>query len=228
MEPLDDNTTRPKRMNFSQKLERLRISEDQFNFYWRTFIQDHTRYRIKEKASDWYVVKSRNGQNVKLTRDVVAYHLLGKHWISVFGPILPRYICIDLDPSPERDDIYWKITHRISSPLTFQSSDRKGLHVYIFLSADFPIRAEKLYNITERALKYMGIEAAPGICEIFPRPTRSLRLPLGDGSFLLDPRTLAPLCTDLKQTLDIMESNLRRYSFVELFPELWQKIHGKK
>ena len=64
-------------------------------------------------------------------------------------------------------------------------------------------------------LKIRGIETAPGICEVFPAPNRFLRLPLGKGSCLLDPKTLTPMNLTLAESIRVhkgksLEAQVRR------------------
>jgi hypothetical protein len=214
----------PARMALGEKLQALGISQEDFNFYSELFIQNRQRYMTKKGDEDWLVIKSKTGKFIKLHDHVVAYHLLGKYWLGVLAPEVPWHLCIDIDASESLPSIYRIVRDWVPHPIVFRSSNSKGLHVYAFRDFDFPIRANKLIRITSKELKIRGVKTAPGICEVFPAPNKFLRLPLGKGSCLLDPKTLTPMNLSLGESIKFIKENLRRHSFEELFPGLYRKI----
>ena len=219
-------TEYPARMSFIEKLLRLQISGETFELFCSIFVKNWTRYRIKEdESSVWYSVKNKKGTPVPLTRDTVAYHLIGKHWVSTFAPAVPRFLPFDIDPSPAQLQIYRGIRHWVKDLLVFRSSERGGLHAYVFLSPAFQIPWAKLLKITKRELKKRGIEIKPGLCEVSLDPKVSLRLPLGKGSFLLDPETLLPLDLNLEQTINLISTQIRYLNIGDLFPWLKRITH---
>ncbi|HPD60853.1 MAG TPA: hypothetical protein PKV48_03725 [Thermodesulfobacteriota bacterium] len=208
----------PARLTLKEKLQQLGISEQEFDFYCETFVESGSMYRIKEPGSEWIIPK-RNGRNIPLSRNVIAYHLLGKYWISTFSFQITSHLCLDLDQSPSFVRNYNAIMKWLRTPpLVFQSSASKGLHIYIFL--DFKIRSEKLFKITRHVLESKGVWVHPGACEIFPAENKSLRLPLGAESILRHPQTLRPISTNLNEAIKYIKANLRPYPFQELFPGL--------
>ncbi len=211
-------------MSFAEKLGTLQISEEFFELYCSCFIKHWSRYGRKESDGVWFLVKNRRGRPVHLPKDVVAHHLLGKFWIATFPGNIARYLCLDIDQSSEQMSIYRTIKEWLKAPLVFQSSTSGGLHIYAHLAPDFPISMQKLLNITEATCKAMRINLSPGVCEIFPRPDKALRLPLGRGSFLLDPESLSPICTDIGTAIRYIAKNIRYYSFQDLFPQLARRI----
>lgn len=216
------------RMTLIEKLERLQLSEEDFEFYCSTFIKNWSRYNRKESHGDWFLVKNKRGRPVYLPKDVVANHLLGKFSIATFPDKLARYFCLDIDQSSEKMAIYRSVKKWLGAPLVFQSSTSGGLHIYAHLAPDFPISVQKLLSITEATCKATRINLSPGVCEVFPRPGKALRLPLGPGSFLLDPESLSPICTDVGTALRHMSKNIKYYSFQDLFPQLARRIDEKK
>jgi hypothetical protein len=226
MEGKLQNEAWPPRMTLDEKMERLGISNEDFEFYCRTFVHNWSRYRIKKVGEEWSLAKNGN-RDIPLTKNAVAYHLLGKYWISTFAPEKAGYLCLDLDPTPDIQETYSRVVQWLKYPLVFQSSDRGGLHVYALFNPDFRISPEKLFNITFKLLELRGTKVGPGSCEIFPFPNKSIRLPLGTGSILLDHKSLRPLATDLKEVFRFIRKNCRRYSFKELYPDLWKKIRGR-
>lgn len=109
----------------------------------------------------------------------------------------------------------------------FRSSERGGIHIYVHLPYNQAIGSRKLQTIIEVELKKRKVMVSPGRCEILPSPNKSLRLPLGRGSFLLDPETLQPLCFELNKAIRFIETNLNRRTFRDLFPDLWIKINER-
>jgi len=218
------NGTRTKRIPFEEKLKLLGISDYEFQSFFELFVQNRQRYMIKEDDESWQVIKSKTGKFVKLDDHALGYHLLQRYCVGVFAPQIPRYFCIDIDASENLPWVYRIVRNWVPRPIVFQSSDSKGLHVYAFLEFNFPIRANKLISITSMELKMRGVETAPGICEVFPVPNKFLRLPLGKGSYLLDPDTLRSMNMNLKESIAFMKSNLWRHSFEELFPRLYRRM----
>jgi len=213
-------------MSLNEKIEMLGISEEGFELYCQTFVKNWSQYRIKETESPgWYLVKSRTGRPVHLRREAIADHLYGKYWVSIFAPEVPRYLPFDIDQSPAQLQIYRAITYWANDLLTFRSSETGGLHAYVFLPPAFPIRWDKLLKITEIELRKMGIELAPGTCELPLNPKLSLRLPLGRQSCLVHPKTLLPLDLNLGDAINYISTHIRYYSIVDLFPWLKRRIH---
>ena len=223
------NITRwPARMSLNEKLKRLQISEDDFELYCFIFIKDWSRYCRKEIGGEWFMVRNRREKPVRLIRHVVGYHLLKKFWISTFPGKIARYLCFDIDESPEQLAIYRILKEWVKNPLVFRSSSSGGLHIYIHFAPEFLISVQKLQSIAKATCKRLGINVAPGVCEIFPNRIRSLRLPLGRESFLLDPESLNPICTDVGTAIRHIKNNIRYYSFEDLFPQLAKRMAQRK
>ena len=219
-----ENRTKIKRISLEEKLKILGISDHEFQFFFELFIQNRQRYMIKKDDEPWQVIKSKTGKFVKLDEHVLGYHLLQRYCAGVFAPQIPRYLCIDIDASENLPWVYRIVLNWVPRPIVFQSSDSKGLHVYAFLEFNFPIGANKLISITSMELKMRGVETGPGICEVFPVPNKFLRLPLGKGSYLIDPETLRSMNMNLKESIAFIKSNLWRHSFEELFPRLYRRM----
>jgi hypothetical protein len=149
---------------------------------------------------------------------------MGRYWVATFAPEVSRYLCIDIDHSKHFLWVYNTVREWIPHSLVILSSDRKGVHIYAFIDFDFPIRTHKIFSTTTMELKIRKIDTAPGICEVFPAPNKFLRLPLGRGSCLLDPKTLAPMKLSLAESINFIKDNLWRHTFEELFPGLYRKV----
>ena len=216
--------TTPPRMTLEEKLARLGISDADLNFYFELFAQNPQRYMLKTNDDNWQVIKSKTGRFVKLDRHVVAYHLLGKYWAATFAPEVSHHLCIDIDASRNFSLVYNTVREWIPRSIVILSSDRKGVHIYAFIHPDFRIRTYKIFSAASMELKIRGIETAPGTCEIFPAPNRFLRLPLGKGSRILDPKTLTPMNLNLAESIKFIEENLWRHGFEELLPGLYRKV----
>ena len=206
------------KMSSQQKLNILGISIENLEFFIRHYVGYRFRYLMKHPGGEWFQVNNKKGRPIPLTHSAICYHLLHKYWVGVFPSKYTYYVCFDIDPSPDQELIYRKIMKWIKYPLTFHSSSRRGFHVYAHLAV--PITVDKLLHITEAMCNKLGIRISPGMCEIFPRPNRALRLPLGEGSLLLDPKSLEPVCTDVAAAIRHISENIRYHSFQDLFPQL--------
>jgi len=224
MDEKTESGTKPKRIPFEEKLKILGISDHEFQSFFELFVQNPLRYMIKKEGEEWQVVKTKNGRFLRLDKNVVAYHLMQRYWIAAFAPEVPRYLCIDIDDSKHFSWVYNTVIEWVPRSIVILSSDRKGVHIYAFIHHDFPIRSDRLLSITSMELKIRGIETAPGTCEIFPAPNRFLRLPLGKGSCLLDPKTLTRMDLSLGESIRFIKENLWRHTFEELFPGLHAKV----
>jgi hypothetical protein len=212
------------KMTLKEKLEVLGISEEDFRFYGEVFIQTRQSYMIRKDDANWYVIKNRAGNLVKMSKHAVAYHLMQKYWVATFAPEVSQYLVIDIDSSPNFLLVYNAVREWLPHSLVVLSSDRKGIHVYAFMDPAFHIRTHKLFSAATMELKIRGIGTAPGTCEVFPAQNRYLRLPLGKGSYLLDPKTLTSMKISLPESIKFIRQNLWRHRFEELFPGLYRKV----
>jgi hypothetical protein len=110
-----------------------------------------------------------------------------------------RTVVIDLDNKTQRPDPGWRSAQRDfnarfaavlaalapARPLIIRSSSSGGLHLYLFLRR--PYRAERVRQVVAARLREQGIDLIDGQVELWPN-NRPLRLPLGQGSHLLDAR----------------------------------------
>lgn len=216
----------PGRMSADQKLISLGMTIEDLEFYCSLYVKERGRYLLKNPGDNWYEVKNKKGRSVPLTDATVSYHLMGKYWIATFPSKYASFICFDLDPSRDQEIIYRKIMQWVKYPMTFQSSSRRGLHLYAHLA--IPIAVEKLLHITEATCRKLHINISPGVCEIFPNPNKALRLPLGEASFLLHPDSLRPICTDVATAIRYISENIKCHSFQDLFPQLARRIDERK
>lgn len=223
MKETSGHEIKPKRISMEDKLKILGISDHEFQSFFELFVQNPHRYMIKKEGEEWKVVKNA-GRFLKLNKNVVAYHLMKRYWVATFAPEVSRHLCIDIDDSKHFLWVYNTVIEWIPRSIVILSSDRKGVHIYAFIDHGFPIRSDRLLSIATMELKIRKIETAPGICEVFPAPNRYLRLPLGKGSCLLDPKTLNPMNLSLGASIKFIKANLYRHTFEELFPGLYAKV----
>lgn len=215
----------PDRMSLDQKLRILGMTHEDLDFFCSLFVKSRSKYLKKKIKCEWASATNKKKQSVPLTDSNVADHLLGKYFVAAFSPEYARYLCFDLDPSPDQISIYKKIKEWLKTPLVFRSSSRGGIHIYSHFSPDFFILVEKLLKIAEATCRTMRINLAPGRCEIFPILNKGIRLPLGQGSLLLDPDSLTPICTDVATAIRHISKSIKFYSFEDLFPELNRRIN---
>jgi len=224
MNETSEHEIKHKRISMEDKLKILGISDHEFQSFFELFVQNPQRYLIKKEGEDWQVVKTKTGKLLRLDKNVVAYHLMKKYRVATFAPEVSRYLCIDIDVSRNFSLVYNTVREWIPRSIVVLSSDRKGVHIYVFIHPDFPISSAKLLSIASMELDIRGIKTAPGICEVFPAPNKFLRLPLGKGSCILDPKTLTPMKLTLGESIKFIEENLWRHGFEELFPGLYRKV----
>ena len=181
----------PERMTLEAKLEALQIFEDDFHFYTSTFVQDRSRYLIKEAGQTWREAKTKNGKSAPMTDAILSYHLLGKYEIATAAPKITRHCCVIVQYIEEFRHLYGKITSYLRTPLVFFDKETSRLHYYTHF--DFSISPEKLSLIMSWELDRIGI--MPSLSHyIFPHYPAFLRLPLGRDSFVIDPQALKPVC----------------------------------
>jgi len=98
----------------------------------------------------------------------------------------PSFLC------PQVASTYKDISTALEVPLLpIRSSASGGLHAFVFLDAEYP--AKEVYGRISRALAAYGMAPATGYIEVFPGDGLQLRLPLGRGGCIFDPRRLVPL-----------------------------------
>ncbi|MGC1525866.1 MAG: hypothetical protein WA783_07425, partial [Phormidesmis sp.] len=153
---------------------------------------------IIKKPDGWLTVLNPSGKKVPLVLGTVeSYYrrdiILGKR----FGK-LTNYLMIDIDinsPFHPRNGGIDQILAAMESLglcryLLIRSSDSEGIHIYFPLAE--PVSAWGIACAAHAALTAAGITIAGGICELFPNKKafnaehNGHRLPLQDGSFLLD------------------------------------------
>ena len=216
----EQKTHWPEKMTFKQKLEALRISEDDFHFYTSTFIQDRHRYVIKEAGQEWKEAKFRNERNIPLSDDVIAYHLLGKYTIGTIEPRKTQQFCVTIEHIKDLGPFYDKILTYLQTPLIFFDSETR--HLFFHTHLDFIISPDKLASILSWQLDHRGIGRCPAPYKIFPGISEFLRLPLGSESYVVDPKSLEAIYpgNEVKGAIEFMRSHLKRRTFPELFPGL--------
>lgn len=153
---------------------------------------------ILKKDDGWITIVNPSGKKVPLVLGTVESHyrrhiILGKR----FGK-LTNYLMIDVDinsPFHPRNGGIDKILAAMEALglcryLLVRSSTSGGIHIYFPLAE--PVSAWAIACAAHAALTAAGITIAGGICELFPNKKafnaehNGHRLPLQDGSFILD------------------------------------------
>ena len=153
---------------------------------------------IIKKADGWITIVNPSGKKVPLVFGTVESHyrrdiILGKR----FGK-LTNYLMIDVDinsPFHPRNGGIEKILAAMEALglcryLLVRSSASGGMHIYFPLAE--PVSAWAIACAAHAALTAAGVTIAGGICELFPNKKafnaehNGHRLPLQDGSFVLD------------------------------------------
>lgn len=216
----DQQNLRQERTTFEEKLEALKISQDDFHFYTSTFVQDRSRYLIKEEGQSWREVKTKNGRSAPLTESIVGCHLLRQFEIATVGPKKARHCCVIVQYIEEFRHLYGRIASYLKTPLAFYDRRTKRLHYYCHF--DFLISPKKLFPVMSWELEHIGIMPQLSSYQIFPHRPLFMRLPLGKDSFLIDPQTVKIVCqgTELKEAIGVIREGFRHCSFKDLFPSI--------
>jgi len=165
--------------------------------YERLFISRRQPYLIRH--NDEWVQK-----DGMLNSYQVRNHIQEKKIYSVFGnKVLTKRLAFDLDNHNNNIHQVYSVYDYLQknfgvTPLTFQSSLSGSLHSYYLLDRSEP--QENIIPVVENKIKiYNNIEVR---CT----KSKALRLPLGEGSFLLDTNELLPLSYNKTEQLEILSS----------------------
>jgi hypothetical protein len=176
--------------------------------YLCAVLPPHPDGHFHMRARDgWPLVTYRDGVRTgprPLTSWWVAAHLVGRVLIAPVWLPDPShavaFAIIDLDV---HDGDHARLQRTLGAVLRalgdpphalIRSSSSRGLHLYLFFARAAPT-TEVRRVIVERLLA-AGVAVVPGSVEVYPPSSpQPLRLPLGRGSCILDPETLAPIVT---------------------------------
>ncbi len=153
---------------------------------------------IIKKPDGWITIVNPSGKKVPLVSGTVESHCRRGHILGKRFGKLTNYLLIDIDinsPFHPRNDGIDPILAAMESLglcryLLLRSSDSHGLHIYFPLTE--PVSSWGIACAAHAALTAAGITIAGGICELFPNKKafnaehNGHRLPLQDGSFILD------------------------------------------
>lgn len=177
-----------KRLSFVQRLHWLGIDESDYRKYEEMFL----RYReashyIQRTEDSWVAIKH------PWNKREVLRHLTGERTIGLFPGEKLDYMMIDIDRHDHEDKCTLK--SRIDSmrqiipgqPLLYQSSFSGGLRLCYFLTEPMPKRV--LHEGFKKLMVTHDLIVKPGQLEIMAT-NKGDRLPFGEGSYLVDPRSL--------------------------------------
>jgi len=205
-----------KRLPFDSELKVHHLSRQDLNFFVSTFVQCRFPYNIKtDEYPDW-VTRSFYGKHATLDDYAIARHLTGKHLVAVFPGSYTKYLVLDIDQSGYQKEILKAVLQILPDPLVIQSSATKGIHVYYFF--DPVIRVDKLEKLMGTILNTHEVPVRPGYCEVFPQMKRALRLPLGKGSYVVDPQTLDPIHRNAADGIRFIKENIIYHSIDKVLP----------
>jgi hypothetical protein len=180
--------------------------------FWNVIIAGRLNlYRPIEMTTDEWEVKKHRTFSKNMLRDHLdekaIYGLSGGHPTGSKG-VIAKTIVIDIDTkktSMSVEDRYSIVTKFFdSSGVVFRSSHSQGLHVYFRFDKTW--RASELSDLQYYFNSMYGFNAI----EVFPT-MKGLRLPLGKGSYLLDPFDLG-----------IMHAN--KEDAIKALPALFKKL----
>ncbi len=184
------------------------------------FVKRRQPFLIKS-SEDWYERKG------LLTSNHVINHLNEKYWCAAFGNrIMTKKLCFDIDNHNDKTtEVQESYDYLIDcfgiTPLVFQSSESGGLHLYYDL--------EKWFPQDEVNLHIEQIIAKKNNIELRRTKTKSLRLPVGKNSYLLDFNTLLPLSFDKLEQMNEIKLMIENQKIEPLSgEELFQDISIEK
>ena len=167
----------------------LNLTSDQLEFYWRNFVQqDAPEYHFLARGA-WPLAPWK-GRRQHLRLENVRDHLKG---LNAYAPrwtlrAPSRLAVIDLDMGEDELELVGRLGH--APHIVVRSSSSGGLHVMYFLRRK--VSGARIRAGLVEALLSAGVPVQDGFVEVWPAD-KPLRLPLGSGSCLLDPDTLAPI-----------------------------------
>ena len=174
------------------------LSDKPDNNFFALWLAQPSWSPIVKKPDGWITIVNPSGKKVPLVLGTIESYYrrnipLGKR----FGK-LTNYLMIDVDttsPFHPRNGGLQPILDAMESLglcryLLIRSSSSQGLHIYFPLAE--PVSSWGLACAAHAALTAAGVTVAAGICELFPNKKsfnaehNGHRLPLQDGSFILD------------------------------------------
>jgi hypothetical protein len=184
----------PVRRRFTDRQKALGLGSEEMMFFFQHFAPWYCALYMKTNRH-WF----RGKRPPFVTKYVVMDHLEGNCWIGFAPSARMRWFVIDLDAKRNPRSLaerYRSIVQVFGPALVVQSSRSGGLHLYYFLKE--PLRPGELTSIVRLRLQEAGIAIKRGLVEDFPGIINQLRVPLGDGSCVLNPESLLPLSLDLR------------------------------
>ena len=171
---------------------------DYTDLFYKLWLAQPSWSPIVLTHSGWKTVKGNGKKKVPLTFSSVESNYRRGHIVGKRFGNFTNYLLIDIDfnsPFHPRNQGYQAILATMERLglcryLIVRSSTSGGLHLYFPLPE--PVKATQLALAAHNALSADGIHIAGGICELFPNKKsfnaehHGHRLPLQDGSFLLD------------------------------------------
>lgn len=210
-------------MSLNDRLDALGISEEELGNLLFLFGPEYSRYQMMkyDEKLDTVDPGGRRPGWGGLTLEKLADHFLHRRYVlgstrvvdewasweedgegRQYTDFSSRHTCqvtLDLDVHSVEQlrtlrERYWTLRSLFKpTPLVFQSSASRGLHLAWLLADLVPVH--EVVQRTKRALasKGRGLRKGDGV-EIFPTTNANLlRLPLGAGGAFLDPETLLPV-----------------------------------
>jgi len=165
----------------------------------RLFLEGASGYRLLQWADPRRGKSKRHHRHWQTTTDqqpndnLIAMHLTGELPLSSFGLETTQVLTLDLDRHGDLQRISFDETLRLAmaafpDALPIRSSSSGGVHLLLFL--DQPVDNELLVNLARRRLEKINlgiVHHPPCRYQRVEVPEQGVRLPLGEGSYLLTP-----------------------------------------
>lgn len=166
-------------------------------------------FGLQSLGKSWRTVNDRDRY---LTDEKVRAHLLGKYYVGAVTRVYTKYVLIDIDAhNGESQSEIWNRAERVMGafggikPQLFNSPSG-GMHLYYFFNE--PVWQEMAIAYAKDVLNKAGIEVKKGYIEVLPAGKTVVRAPLGDGCFLLNPETMAPINSNRDECIRISHERI--------------------
>ncbi len=194
-----------------QRLHEKGLTEEDLSLYKSVFVTSIRRYWSKVEGESWLLARNKKHEPIPLKDRAIAIHLQGHEFVAREMGRSTDFFVVDLDLKNGvnlREGV--EATSMIfGTPLVIRSSSSGGLHLYYFLR--HRIFTDGLAGSLRAIFKLAGRPLTRRY-EVFPVNVSHLRLPLGEGSIILDASTLEPIKMSLSASIRFAAQHKRDHT----------------
>lgn len=186
-----------------KQFDLLGIDSADYRFYFIYFVGSLTEFLVKTvESKNWLMLWNKRSKRFPSRHRCIFRHLIGVVRIARSYPAHGKFFSIEISGKLERDQLvhsYQSIARILPNPLVIQSTLDGNIQLYWFLKKSWP--EEIIRKAFAARLAKHGLRPRKGILETFPGTSRYFRLPLGQGSLILDDIDLSDKCLSLKGSI---------------------------